>query len=191
MSPLQRLACGTVFALGLSVGVASAATTTSQLVELSRAGLDDDILIALIQTDGSTFQLTADDILVLHKQGLSDRVIRAMQETARPPAVLPIPVEPEIIAVPAPPPPPPPTVVNVYETVTPRVDPPAEISQPYYTIPIAVPVYVGAPVVRDQRPEKPMYWGWGGQRRPDSWQPDPGPRREPAQQTPVKNKGGS
>jgi hypothetical protein len=190
MRPLQRLAVAAVFALGLSGGVASAATTASQLVDLSRAGLDDDILIALIQTDGSTFQLTAADILALHKRGLSDRVIRAMQETSRPPVPVPVPmpmpVAPEAVDVPPPPPP----VVNVYQTVTQHVDAPAaQVSQPDYAIPVAVPVYLRAPVAQQPRREEPVYWGWGGQRRPDSWQPDPAPRRETVEPH-VNNKGG-
>jgi hypothetical protein len=180
-----------LFTLGLAVGVASAATTASQLVDLSRAGLDDDILIALIQTDGSTFQLTAADILALHRQGLSDRVIRAMQATARTPMPMPAqdlsPVAAgEISDRPAPAPP---AVVNVYQTVTQSVEAPAaQTFQPYYAIPIAVPVYVGAPVVRTPRAITPTYWGWGGQRRPDSWQPIQGPPPEPAPQIPGRNR---
>jgi hypothetical protein len=177
-------------------------------VNLSRAGLDDEILIALIQTDGSTFQLTADDILALHRLGLSDRVIRAMQETARKPVAAPAPTpvaepvaaepsfEPPVAEPPiydAPPlPMPPPAVVNVYQTVTQRVETPAAHGfQPYYAVPVAVPVYVGAPVVAAPRIQAPTYWGWGGQRRPDSWQPDRQPRREPATRPLDRGKGGS
>src|SRR4030095_11236778 len=84
--PMRRLSRFFLMCLlltGPAVGVATAATTAEQLVELMKAGLSDDILIALIQTDGSTFQLSAPEILSLHRQGLSERVILAMQETAR------------------------------------------------------------------------------------------------------------
>jgi hypothetical protein len=109
-----------------------------------------------------------------------------MQETAKPPVpIAAARIEPEPAT------PPLPAVVNVYQTVTQHVDAPAaQTSQPYYTIPVAVPVYVGTPVVRTPHVTVPTYWGWGGQRRPDSWQPDRDPRGEPSQQPPDKNKGG-
>jgi hypothetical protein len=179
---------------------ALAATTADQLVALSRAGLDDDILIALIETDGSRFVLTAQDILDLYKKGLSNRVIRAMQATARKPRVpppardafvqpSPAPVDltqaspPEAVPPQAaapqliPPPPPqrevirevvhvpaPAPDVHVTQHVTQRVE--VEAPRQRYVETIAVPVYVHAPVAK---PEPPVYWGWGGQRRPDSW----------------------
>ena len=63
-----------------------------------KAGLSDEVLIALIETDGSTFQLSANDILQLHKAGLSNAVILAMQKTAliKPKAARP--TAPETIA---------------------------------------------------------------------------------------------
>ena len=85
MRVLFRSSLAALALIAFSADMAGAATTTDQLVALARAGLDDDVLIALIQTDGSVFQLTADDILELHRQGLSSRVILAMQQTARPP----------------------------------------------------------------------------------------------------------
>lgn len=156
---------------------ASAGTTAEQLVGLSRAGVSDDILITLIQSDGSTFQLSADDILKLHNGGLSDAVIRAMQATAKrtTPGSAPVngdqqtKTEQQITTTT-------PAVVNVYQTVTQRVEPSSSAAVPVYqypifgmyTLPIAVPVYAAAPrpVVRPA----PVYWGWGGQRRPDTWQ---------------------
>jgi hypothetical protein len=157
---------------GICAARAEAATTADQLVALQHAGLDDDILIALIQTDGSTFQLSADDILELHRQGLSNEVIHAMQATASrrqavaqdveaaPPqeATMSRAVAERAEA---------PGAVNVYQTVTQHVDaPPTQVPQ-FYTVPVAVPVYVSRPIV--PRAEPPVYWGFGGQRRPDTW----------------------
>ncbi len=194
MGPVGRLALAMSFALGVSAGVASAATTAAQLVELSRAGLGDDILIALIQTDGSTFQLTAADILALHGQGLSDRVIRAMQETGRTPPSAP--VRPAAVALPVarevaddPAPAPAPATVNVYQTVTQNVEAPgAQAFQPYYSIPV-FPVYASAPIVPARHVIAPIYWGWGGQRRPDSWQPIHELRSQPTNQPRDMSKG--
>lgn len=163
-----RLSLAAVLLLGPAAGIAHA-VTIPQLVALMREGLSDDVLVALIETDGSTFQLTAADILSLHRQGLSDKVILAMQKTARkiPKAAEPESPAPSVdqpsvqqIVQPAP------AVVNVYQTVTQRVEPGYAARVPVY-VPIAVPVAFRPVVVR---PAQPVYWGWGGQRRPDSWQ---------------------
>lgn len=161
MRHLLRLSIATLFALTVSAGSASAATTAAQLIELSRAGLSDDILVALIQTDGSIFQLTAAEILALHKAGLSDKVILAMAETAKKiqPAPTPQAASDAAESRPAPPP-----VVNVTQHVTQTVEQPRQRPDyPYYS----VPVYLPTPVA--PRVEPPVYWGFGGQRRPDSW----------------------
>src|SRR5690349_9382603 len=84
VSPMRLIGRVTVvflLLLGPAAGLAHA-VTIPELVALSKEGLSDDILIALIQTDGSTFQLSATDLLQLHKQGLSNAVILAMQQTA-------------------------------------------------------------------------------------------------------------
>lgn len=192
MHILIRLAVALVLLVGLA-GRAAAATTIEQLVALSRAGLEDDILIALIETDGSRFVLKAEDILALYRQGLSNRVIRAMQATARKPRtpapprdalVAPTPapepaenaqaVPPEAVAPSAPAPRSEPPVVNVHppdvnvtQDVTQHVHVEAPRPRIVETVHIPVPVYVQTPVV--QKPDPPVYWGWGGQRRPDSW----------------------
>lgn len=186
MRLLLRLTLATVV-LAAAAGRASAATTAAQLIELSRAGLSDDILIALIQTDGSVFALTAQDILALHRAGLSDRVILAMQATARKRVPLPAPADDqtppaperveriervERVEVVQPPP-----VVNVTQTVTQRVEPPAAYGYTPYGLPIGLPVYLPPRVT--PRPEPPVYWGWGGKRRPDSWDDTPAPPPDP------------
>lgn len=168
MRPALRLLFVCLLALGVASTRVAAATTADQLIALQRAGLDDDILIALIQTDGSIFHLSAEDILDLHRQGLSNKVIRAMQETAK---VETAPTETaqaeqrQAVRSEAP------GVVNVYQTVTQRVETRPDYPVPVYTIPVAVPVYISRPVV--PRAAAPVYWGWGGQRRPDSWDDRP------------------
>lgn len=171
MGHLIRLSFSVLSAIALTAGSAVAATTAVQLIELSKAGLSDDILIALIQTDGSIFHLTAADILALHRAGLSDKVIMAMTETARTSvrparnddgaaeARQPVPPSASQLA--------PPTVVNVTQHVTQQVDAPRQShSIPYYSVPITVPVF---PTFVRQPDPPPVYWGFGGERRPDSW----------------------
>jgi hypothetical protein len=175
MRTALRLSLALLFFAGTGIYAsrAEAATTADQLVALQRAGLDDDILIALIQTDGSTFQLSADDILELHRQGLSNKVIHAMQATAtrrQPVVVQDVEAAPPEDATPSravAQPAEAPGVVNVYQTVSQHVDAPPSQSPQFYTVPVAVPVYVSRPIV--PRAEPPVYWGFGGKRRPDTW----------------------
>jgi hypothetical protein len=207
MRHVIRVFAAVLLSLGALAGTAAAATTASQLVELMKAGLSDDILIALIQSDGSTFQLTASDILDLHRQGLSDRVILAMQQTVVPRSA---PQQPESTF--EPPAEPSPSFGQVVAPVVPEATPVSgtqsvEPSVPYYpTYPTYVPMFtvIGVPVATPlvHRPEvktpvAPVYWGWGGQRRPDSW--DDGNRRDapkstvpdkPKSTVPDKRKGG-
>jgi hypothetical protein len=175
-----------VLTLALLIGpaVASAyAVTIRDLVELSKEGVSDAVLIALIETDGSRFKMTPDDIRSVRAQGLSDAVIVAMIRTrpiaapirdgvvdSLPPAPAPepepAPREPEVIYVQSPP-------VTVTQTVTQRVEAPRQRERVQH-VPVYVPVYVASPrkPVEEKKAE-PVYWGWGGQRRPDAWK-EPG-----------------
>jgi hypothetical protein len=165
-----RSLVGAILLLGLAAASVLAATTSAQLVNLARAGVDDDVLIALIETDGSTFQLNADDILALHQQGLSDRVIRAMQETAR---------RPEPAEAPPPPMPAPTSVAPIVPLVQ-EVRPIVNLSEP--PPPAAIyPVAARVRPVEHSAPPAPVYWGWGGQRRPDSWDDAPTRRADAAE----------
>jgi hypothetical protein len=180
------------FALAAALIPALSAAQTPQnvsaddLVKLSAAGLNDDILIALIESDRAVFRLTADDVLSLRDRGLSQRVILAMLQTAkaspRAASTAAAPIEPAPLdidrAVVALPPaeqiePPPPVVVNVTQQVEQHVDAPQErpySSPAFVTYPVAVPVFVAPrrPHAPDRKPD-PVYWGFGGQRRPDTW----------------------
>jgi len=189
MRHFLRSLVAVVLLLGPAAGLASA-VTVPQLLALTKEGLGDDVLVALIQTDGSIFQLSATDILNLHRQGLSDRVIVAMVETAKKMASTP-PRAPAVSAAPSEEAPskeqppiasvqpvaiPPPTVnVNV------KIEQPAQTSQasypyaygyPYsagfYGVPVSVPFVTHPAVVAPAT--MPVYWGWGGQRRPDTWE---------------------
>jgi hypothetical protein len=178
-------------ALAFTPSAAAASNVTADdLVKLSAAGLNDDVLVALIESDGAVFKLSADDILTLRQRGLSQPVILAMLRTATRPAPgtataataprdqRPAPLTPpvattatsEVVTVDTPPGPPPPVVVNVTQQVDQRVEQPRPREPDYLTGPLYVtyPVPIYAPGVRS-RPAPPVYWGFGGQRRPDTW----------------------
>ncbi|MBA3949544.1 MAG: hypothetical protein H0X44_06300 [Acidobacteria bacterium] len=163
MSSLRSLLIAA--ALVLAAALPAQAVTLRDLVDLSKSGLSDEILIALVEAERSVFHLNAADVQELKRQGLSDRVLLHLLRTpairedaarAEAPAYAPEP-EPR---VPARTPSPQVVVIDRVETIA---------------VPVYLPIYVPSP--RPEKPEKPVYWGWGGKRRPDSWK-DPD-RRSP------------
>jgi hypothetical protein len=68
----------------LLAGAAPAlAVSTHDIVALAKAGLSDDVLIALVEADQTVFALDAPQILELRREGLSERVILAMIRSGR------------------------------------------------------------------------------------------------------------
>lgn len=196
----MRHAIKTLLACLLLVGITARpalAISIDDLVNLKTRGISDAILIALIDADGSIFRLSADDVLALSKRGLSDTVILAMINTAKPKAVVAPPApspasESDTSREPseshgheyddewtggsskAP-------VIHVHQTVTQTVEP--SYSQPAYPpplfpaysyVPIAYPIgspYLANRTVLPRVVPNNLYWGFGGERRPDTWQP--------------------
>jgi hypothetical protein len=70
-------AAGALLLLGGTPNLAWA-VSTRDLIELSKAGLGDEVLVALIEADGTVFNLDAPRILELRASGVSERVITAM-----------------------------------------------------------------------------------------------------------------
>lgn len=168
MRPLFRTLLA-VTLMTMPVIAAAQTLTVRDLVALSQAGLGDEVLIALIDADKAVFQLGPYDVLDLRKQGLSDAVLVHMIETGisrTTPALLPVRDRPVGNQDPAPRSAR--DVAPVVVTQTVRQEVRVETPEPRY---VQVPVYV--PIqVRPREPEKvpePVYWGFGGQRRPDSW----------------------
>lgn len=72
------------------------AVATQEVLKLSRAKLNEDTIIAFIGNTTTSFDLTADDVVYLKEQGVTDRVLGAMlgqrlATTAPQPAPAPIP----------------------------------------------------------------------------------------------------
>lgn len=113
----------------LLVPASAGAVTVRDIIELTRAGLPDDILVAVIDADRTIFTLDKDQILALKEAGVSRAVLLKMLRTRRefdvPPAPAPAdavtdaapPVDPmprpEVVVI-APPPPPVTVVVPQY-----------------------------------------------------------------------------
>ena len=152
------------------------AVTLRDIVDLTRAGLGDEVLLALIEVDGSVFKIDTATLTMLKREGVSERVILAMVRSGRTrPIEEPMPPPVEVVEAPAPLPV---VIVDHHEREVP--------------VPVAVPVYVPIYPRRDRfvdghhpdrdhtigrpehsKPAEPVYWGFGGKLRPGSWEPPP------------------
>ncbi len=65
------------------------AVTIPQIISMSQAQLSDDVIIAHIRANGIAGRPSTDDLIVLNRQGVSDRVINALQ--SQPPVTAAIP----------------------------------------------------------------------------------------------------
>jgi hypothetical protein len=74
--------------------------TTKEIVELTKAGLSEEVLLALIEVHRSVFPIDRETLMALKAQGVRDNVIVAMIRSGREP-------------VPVPPPPPPAPTTSV------------------------------------------------------------------------------
>ena len=110
-----------------------------EVLTLSRQHMDDSVITNYIISSGKSYRLSADDIIYLNNQGVSQPVINTLLKTspavnsqpltAPPPAVPPIASTPPEPAQPAPPPvdessaTPPGTVVSVPDSAAPGLAP--------------------------------------------------------------------
>ncbi|MHC4177806.1 MAG: glycine zipper domain-containing protein [Planctomycetota bacterium] len=78
--------------------VAAGAVRLDQVVTMTQAGVDDELIVNHIRAHGVARPLQTDDLIFLQQQGVSTKVIKAMQEPPPPPA------RPVVIHQPAPPP---------------------------------------------------------------------------------------
>lgn len=190
---IRRALVGCLIVLALGAGRADA-LTIRDVIELSKAGLGDSVLLALIEVDRSIFAIDTATIRKLKEAGISDVVIVAMIRSGRetPP---PAPVQ---MTDPPPAPEPQVIVIDHHDAA------PQQQAQPVYQVPVAVPVYVPVVsnglfdntlrnsnvvkatiqtdqgLVRARVPlpvncvnAQPVFWGFGGRLRPGSWEPPP------------------
>lgn len=181
----MRLLAGLlVMALSL-VPARAEALTLRDIVELHKAGLSDDVLVALVEVHKGVFTLDTETMKSLKADGLSDRLLIAIINSGRAALPEPVPVAVEPAQEPAP------TVVVIdhyHHEPSPRVilqqvpvyvpvpvrrsggrraavGQPRTPASPFYTGQVREPAPVTAP--------EPVYWGFGGKLRPDAWQPAP------------------
>jgi hypothetical protein len=155
----------------LVCGLAGRAEAVSlrDLIDLSKQGISDDILIALVEAEKSVFHLGAADVRSLKGQGLSDRLVIYLLQT---PSLRPAPeVTLHVVGQR-------PVERPVYREPAPlqREEPAPQVVIIEHVETVAVPVYVPVHVRRDRRDAdedrrstSPTYWGHGGKLRPDAW----------------------
>jgi hypothetical protein len=178
------------------------ALTIRDVIELTRAGLTDEVLVALIEVDGGVYATDTATLKSLKEAGVSERVMVALIRSGRERRVeepLPAPVVEDVQQQT----PPPPTIVIEHREVIEHRGP--EVQQ--VAVPVYVPVYQtrgrshsrqdfngiqpstfvpfqSAPPLVTPRPNpepsSPVYWGFGGKRRPDAWDPPPNHHRKPS-----------
>lgn len=169
------------FTLTMWPAIAQAQQTPSlrDIVELSKAGVSEDVLLALIEVHRPVYPVDPETLMGLKAAGVSSRVMVAMVKSGREaelPVVVQVPTSPTAQPV-IPPAPQPQVVVIEHERETQRV---REVPVPI-AVPVAYPVYSRFvyPIRTDQpstetpprRKAEPVYWGWGGKLRPDAWKP--------------------
>jgi hypothetical protein len=190
----RRTAVAFLTIAALTAGRADA-VTIRDLIELSKAGLSDPVLLALIEVDRGVFTIDTPTVKQLKEAGVSEAVIVALIRSGRTPRAQESESEPEPVPQSEYPAAREPQVIVIdHRDETPA--PPAPVAVPY---PVAVPVYVTVPtrrrsggdtvtttfptdvgVVKARVPlpancvkAEPVYWGFGGKLRPGSWQPPP------------------
>jgi uncharacterized protein YcfJ len=87
--------------------------TVTNVVEMAQSHVSDDIIINQIHSTGSAFQLSSQDVIYLRQQGVSERVIGAMQASRGPVLINGRYVHPAGNVVIVEPPPPPPIRVGL------------------------------------------------------------------------------
>lgn len=85
MNTFQNL---TIICVALAAAMtASAATITGEdVIKMRRASVSDDVIIQTIESSGSVFYLSAQDVEALKREGVSERVIGVMQQKRGEPA---------------------------------------------------------------------------------------------------------
>jgi len=195
----MRLALAAVLLLA-AAAVPAEALTIRDVIELTKAGVSEEVLLALIDVDGGVYASDTETLKALKAAGVTERVMVALVRSGRerqlPEPAAPPPAPQDEARAPAPQV----VVIEHHEPQAQQVVVPVPVYVPVYTTPSRahrdpyatqrvrtgdfapsnyVPFQPAPPVIRQQlEPAPPVYWGFGGKRRPDAWAPSPG-EREP------------
>jgi hypothetical protein len=65
------------------VPAAASAVTREEIVRLSKSGVSEDVILALVDRDKTIFTITPDDLVALKSEGVSEAVVLAMLKSGR------------------------------------------------------------------------------------------------------------
>ncbi len=80
---MRSVAAVLAFAALVVGPTAASAVTPDQIVAMSKAGVSDAVIVAVIDRDQTIFELAPDQLVALKSQGLSDTVLLAMLKSGR------------------------------------------------------------------------------------------------------------
>ena len=98
----RQAAAGVAVAAQANAQAAALAVTNYDLVEMTRAGLSEDLIIGTMRSRGGRFDLSPAGLITLKQNGVSDRVVLAAQSNG--PIAAPYAVNPQPAVVIGPPP---------------------------------------------------------------------------------------
>jgi hypothetical protein len=184
---MRYLRAAILIALASTAAASTAeALTIRDIVELSRAGVGEDVLLALIEVDRGVYPIDAETLKTLKSAGVSERVIVALVRSGREPLPEPEPLPVVPVAEESPAPQPQVVVIEHQEPVVREVLVPVYVTFPsgrafrrktadgtVVATERFIPFQSAPPPVQPvvQEPRHPVYWGFGGKRRPDTWDP--------------------
>jgi hypothetical protein len=103
----RRAAVGATTVGQLNAQAAATAVTNYDILQMSQAGLSDDVIISTMRSRGARVDLSPQSLIALKQQGVSDRVVVAAQQMGAAPGYIPpagaVPVTTVISEVPPPP----------------------------------------------------------------------------------------
>jgi hypothetical protein len=95
----QRVAAGAATVGQLNQQVAAQAVSNYDLLEMTRAGVSEDVIISTMRSRGARLDLSPNSLIALKQSGVSDRVVMAAQDMngGGAPIVGPVPVVAEVV----------------------------------------------------------------------------------------------
>jgi hypothetical protein len=82
---MMRPVAVSLFTLFLLIPAAASAITVQDVVSMSRAGVSDEVIIALIEQDPTVFSVKPAQVIELKRDGVSERVVLALLRSGRQP----------------------------------------------------------------------------------------------------------
>jgi hypothetical protein len=133
-----------VLALAVFTPSRADAVTLDEVVALSKSGVSEQVILALIERDQTLYTMTPAQLMKLQREGLSDTILLALLKSGRPNEA-PVPASPAPSALPAAEPPSPEVVVVGHSPELPNTQG-ADVTTSRDYPPVSVPIFVAVPV---------------------------------------------